>query len=103
MDVSGNVDAENRNIGIYNKKGKVGQTWDIIYVDEMPDEVWDKMISVNLTSCFNLTKQLLPKMAERKFGVIIQVASVAGIVGSVTGASHYAAAKGGLIPFIRSL
>ena len=70
---------------------------------EMPDEVWDKMISVNLTSCFNLTKQLLPKMAERKFGVIIQVASVAGIVGSVTGASHYAAAKGGLIPFIRSL
>ena len=72
-------------------------------IDEMPDEIWDKMISVNLTSCFNLTKNLLPRMAERKYGVIIQVASVAGIVGSVTGASHYAAAKGGLIPYIRSL
>ena len=72
-------------------------------IDEMPDEIWDKMISVNLTSCFNLTKHLLPRMAKRNYGVIVQVASVAGIVGSVTGASHYAAAKGGLIPYIRSL
>jgi 3-oxoacyl-[acyl-carrier protein] reductase len=72
-------------------------------IDEMPDEIWDRMINVNLTSCFNLTKNLLPKMAKRNFGVIIQIASVAGVVGSVTGASHYAAAKGGLIPYIRSI
>ena len=39
MTVVGDVDSENRNIGVYNKNGKVGQTWDIIYTDEMPAEL----------------------------------------------------------------
>ena len=39
MTIVGDVDAENRNIGVYNKNGKVGQTWDIIYADEMPDDL----------------------------------------------------------------
>ena len=41
MTVVGDLDKENRNIGVYNKNGKVGQTWDIIYVDEMPDDLKD--------------------------------------------------------------
>ena len=36
MTIVGDVDAENRNIGVFNKDGKLGQTWDIIYADEMP-------------------------------------------------------------------
>ena len=39
MTIVGDVDAENRNIGVYKKNGKVGQTWDIIYVDEMPADL----------------------------------------------------------------
>jgi hypothetical protein len=38
MDVSGGVDAENRNIIMYRKHGKVNQQWDIIYADEYPKE-----------------------------------------------------------------
>ena len=38
MDVSGGVDAENRNIIIYNKHGKINQQWDVVYADEMPED-----------------------------------------------------------------
>lgn len=36
IEVIGAVDAENRNVGVNNAKGGMGQEWDIIYVDEMP-------------------------------------------------------------------
>jgi hypothetical protein len=38
MDVSGGVDAENRNIIMWNKHGKINQQWDIVYADEYPEE-----------------------------------------------------------------
>jgi hypothetical protein len=38
MDVSGNVDSENRNIIAWKKHGKVNQQWDLIYADEYPAE-----------------------------------------------------------------
>jgi len=38
MDINGNVDAENRNIEMHTKHGKINQQWDLIYVDEYPDE-----------------------------------------------------------------
>jgi hypothetical protein len=38
MDVHGGVDAENRNIIVWNKHGKLNQQWDIVYADEYPEE-----------------------------------------------------------------
>jgi hypothetical protein len=38
LDISGNVDTENRNIIIHNKHGKINQQWDLIYADEYPAE-----------------------------------------------------------------
>jgi len=38
MDISGSVDAENRNIIVWNKHGKINQQWDLIYADEYPEE-----------------------------------------------------------------
>jgi hypothetical protein len=38
LDVTGNVDSENRNIQVYNKHGRINQQWDLIYVDQYPDE-----------------------------------------------------------------
>jgi hypothetical protein len=38
VDVSGNVDVENRNVIVHNKHGRINQQWDLIYADEYPDE-----------------------------------------------------------------
>jgi hypothetical protein len=38
MDVHGGLDHENRNIIVWNKHGKINQQWDVVYVDEYPDE-----------------------------------------------------------------
>jgi dipeptidyl aminopeptidase/acylaminoacyl peptidase len=38
LDVSSNVDTENRNVIVYNKHGRINQQWDLIYADEYPDE-----------------------------------------------------------------
>ena len=38
LDIQGNVDAENRNIQVYNKHGRINQQWDLVYVDQYPEE-----------------------------------------------------------------
>ena len=38
LDINGNVDAENRNIEMHHKHGRVNQQWDVIYADEYPNE-----------------------------------------------------------------
>jgi hypothetical protein len=39
MTVVNNLDRENTNIGVYNKNGKTGQTWTIVYADQMPADL----------------------------------------------------------------
>jgi 2-deoxy-D-gluconate 3-dehydrogenase len=58
-------------------------------------EGWDKTINLNLTSVFHATQLAAQRMAAGNGGSIIQVASVAGIIGS-QGLSYYSAAKGGV-------
>ena len=71
-------------------------------VAEMSDEMWDRMIAVNLTSVFLCSRAVLPGMLERRQGSIISIASSAAQLG-VPRLAHYAAAKGGIISFTRSL
>ena len=65
-------------------------------VEEFPLEKWNEVISVNLTSIFHLIKQVIPGMKARKFGRVINIASVHGLIGSTKKAA-YTAAKHGLI------
>lgn len=65
-------------------------------------EFWDKLVALNLMGPMHLAKALLPAMIERKGGSIVNIASDAGRVGSL-GETVYAAAKGGLIAFTKSL
>jgi len=72
------------------------------FFTKMDRNMWDAVISTNLTSLFNVTHAVAPGMAERGFGRIINLSSVNGIKGQA-GQINYAAAKAGCLGFTRSL
>ena len=63
---------------------------------------WERIIRVNLTSMFLTSKYVLPGMIERKYGSIVNMASVQGLLG-LAGYPHYAASKGGVISLTRQM
>jgi NAD(P)-dependent dehydrogenase (short-subunit alcohol dehydrogenase family) len=71
--------------------------------EEIPDEEWDRILRFNLTSVFVCSKAVLPTMKRQHAGRIVNMSSVAGRAGAVTVASHYAAAKAGILGFTRHL
>lgn len=71
-------------------------------VVEFDDDFWERSLRLNLTVPYLLCKAVLPSMLARRWGRIIQVASINGRVGSVHGAA-YAASKHGLLGLTRTL
>ena len=69
---------------------------------KMERDGWDAVIGTNLTSLFNMTKQVSTKMAERGWGRIINISSVNGLKGQA-GQTNYSAAKAGVIGFTKAL
>jgi acetoacetyl-CoA reductase len=68
----------------------------------MEREQWDAVINTNLTSLFNVTKQVSARMVERGWGRIINISSVNGVRGQA-GQTNYSAAKAGVIGFTKAL
>jgi len=68
----------------------------------MKDEEWKKVIDVNLTSTFLLSKYAIKKMLKSKFGRIVNITSVVGHTGNL-GQSNYSASKAGIIGMSKSL
>lgn len=64
-------------------------------ISEHPDEYWDKVIEINLTSQFILTREFGKDMAERGYGKIVFIASLLSFQGGIT-VPGYAASKGGI-------
>jgi len=87
---SNKIDILVNNAGIYFRSN---------FEDIKPD-VWDRVISVNLTSCYNLCREILPHM--KSFGKIIFISSQLAFKGSSHG-SDYATSKAGMLGLMRSL
>jgi NAD(P)-dependent dehydrogenase (short-subunit alcohol dehydrogenase family) len=74
---------------------------------ELPVEDWDRLMSVNLRGVFLCTRALVPLMLRRGCGSIVNIASVAGLVGFFPSfpalGSNYAASKAGVVGFTRQI
>ena len=68
----------------------------VALVEDFPPERWDAIIAINLSSAFHAMRAALPRMKQRNWGRVINVASVHGLVASA-GKSAYVAAKHGVI------
>ena len=70
---------------------------------EMPDEVRDSVIDVNIKGVWNCTKAVIPTMIKQKYGKIINISSVTGPMVSSKGSTIYSASKGAVSGFTRAL
>jgi len=68
----------------------------------MSEEDWDRVLDVNLKSVFLCTRAVLKYMVKQRWGRIISIASIVGIVGN-PGQANYASAKAGIIGFTRTV
>lgn len=78
-----------------------GMTRDNIFM-RMKDDEWDEVIAVNLTAAFHLNRAVLRPMMKQRFGRIIGISSVVGVMGN-PGQGNYAASKAGLIGMNKAL
>lgn len=71
--------------------------------EKLSDESWDSLIERNLTTCFNVTKAVLPGMIERHHGRIVNMSSVTGPLVSMPREAAYSAAKAAITGMSRSI
>jgi NAD(P)-dependent dehydrogenase (short-subunit alcohol dehydrogenase family) len=70
---------------------------------ESTEEVWDYVLGINLKGVLNCSRAVINHMIENRSGKIVNIASVAGMVGSSAGMADYSAAKAGIIGFSMAL
>ena len=68
----------------------------------MTEENWKKVLDINLTSCFLMSKYAIKKMLKKKYGKVINITSIVGHTGNL-GQANYSASKAGIIAFSKSL
>jgi len=78
-----------------------GITRDNLFM-RMKDEEWDEVVHVNLTATFLICRGALRGMMKRRFGRIINIASISGVIGN-PGQGNYAASKAGMVGMTKSL
>ena len=96
------VSAHYSKIDILVNNAGIGSGANAKLVVDYDDDFWDTSVALNLTAPYLLTKAFVPAMIKAGWGRVINIASVAGIIGG-PGRSGYAAAKGGVIALTRSV
>jgi 3-oxoacyl-[acyl-carrier protein] reductase len=76
--------------------------WEGAAVEELSEELWERVLEINLKGTFALCRAAVPALKRQKFGRIVVVSSTAGQRGEAF-VSNYAASKGGQISFAKSL
>ncbi|MGI8466830.1 MAG: SDR family NAD(P)-dependent oxidoreductase [Pyrinomonadaceae bacterium] len=76
--------------------------WEGAPIEEMSEEVWNKVLNTNLKAAWAMTKACVPAMKKQERGAIVLVSSTAGQCGEAN-FSNYAASKGGQISFTKAL
>jgi len=71
--------------------------------EDMPLDKWEMVLNVNLTGAFLFSRACGREMIKRRYGRVINVASVAGMVGAAVGGTAHAATKGAIIAMTRQL
>ncbi len=78
-----------------------GVTKDNLFM-RMRDDEWDSVLAVNLTAAFTLCRAALRNMMRRRYGRIVNISSISGVVGN-PGQGNYAASKAGLVGMTKAL
>ena len=91
----GGVDVLFNNVGIQPPESYLN-------VEDTPEEMWDRIIGVNLRSCFLMSKYAIPEIRKRGGGSIINTASVQGLQSQPL-VPPYAASKGGILSLTRQM
>jgi len=79
-----------------------GFIYTVAQLKDMDDAAWDLNLAINLTGTYNVTKAVFAGMRERRWGRIVCMASIAGLLGGF-GQTAYATGKMGVIGFARSV
>ncbi len=107
-DVSEWADAQNLAQKALEKFGRIdllvlnAGIWQGAPIEEMSEEVWNKVLNTNLKAAWAMTKACVPAMKKQDSGAIVLVSSTAGQRGEAN-YSNYAASKGGQISFTKAL
>ncbi len=107
-DVSEYLEAQKLAKAAIEKFGKIdllvcnAGVWEGAPIEEMSEEVWNKVINTNLKSAWAMTKACVPSMKKQSRGAIVMVSSTSGQRGEAN-YSNYSASKGGKISFTKAL
>jgi 3-oxoacyl-[acyl-carrier protein] reductase len=87
---------------VNNAGGSGGDTGDR-FLKDIPEEIWGRMLDINLKGTIHCTMAVMPHMIQRKSGSVVNISSQAGRYASELAGPYYSAAKGGQLGFTRQM